>query len=367
MSTPKITRAIHLLFRQIRYVAHTLTKGIIRWLLRGLLVLGGKPFASKAGFVLPTTVLLLLVVTLTVGAISYRTYTRSQQATMERQQRVIYNAATPAIDRAKSKLEFLFNSNRDRRFAGVPAEDQLLGMMLNDGTNGVAHYPFDNPAVDPYTFKDDDETRIDINGDGKKDNAWKYETDRDGDGVNDSRVVYSIIFNAPDPADITRDRELSLRDSTGPAVEKRANQLLVRNAPLSNNTQTNPACVRNAEGDGGALALLTEQGWFEDQVNTTLLRKNFQVDAYVLPIDAPGGGAIPGSSIATLEFQQDRQANQGFRWAAWFRNDLEIYPGPDFFWNGAMHTEGSYFVADKFKSYLVSSQFSCLYKKMRLR
>jgi hypothetical protein len=363
MSTPKITRAIHLLFRQIRYVAHTLTKGIIRWLLRGLLVLGGKPFASKAGFVLPTTVLLLLVVTLTVGAISYRTYTRSQQATMERQQRVIYNAATPAIDRAKSKLEFLFNSNRDRRFAGVPAEDQLLGMMLNDGTNGVAHYPFDNPAVDPYTFKDDDETRIDINGDGKKDNAWKYETDRDGDGVNDSRVVYSIIFDKPDEGSAA-DTELSLRDSTNATIQRRARRLLVRNAPLSNNTQTNPACVRNVGGTEAALAIEGEgDGWFIDPVNTTLLRKNFQVDAYVLPIDAPRGGAIPGSSIATLEFQQDRQSNRGFRWAAWFRNDLEIYPGPDFFWNGAMHTEGNYFVADKFKSYLVSSQFSCLYDK----
>jgi hypothetical protein len=357
MSTPKITRAIHLLFRQIRYVAHTLTKGIIRWLLRGLLVLGGKPFASKAGFVLPTTVLLLLVVTLTVGAISYRTYTRSQQATMERQQRVIYNAATPAIDRAKSKLEFLFNSNRDRRFSPDRDEKELLSMMLNDGADIER---FSTTGPDPYEFPD--EARIDINNDGKRDNAWKYETDRDGDGVNDSRVVYSIIFDAPDEAEWRADAELSLRDSTNAAIQKRARRLLVRNAPLSNNTQTNPACLRDV--GGVATEQETEQaGWFIDQVNRTLLRKNFQVDAYVLPIDAPRGGAIPGSSIATLEFQQDRQANRGFRWAAWFRNDLEIYPGPDFFWNGAMHTEGNYFIADKFKSYLVSSQFSCLYDK----
>ncbi|WAL58165.1 hormogonium polysaccharide biosynthesis protein HpsA [Thermocoleostomius sinensis] len=365
MSTPKITRAIYLFFRQMCDMAHTATKGIIRWLLRGLIILGSNPFASKAGFVLPTTVLLLLVVTLTVGAISYRTYTRSQQATIERQQRVIYNAATPAIERAKSKLEFLFNSNRDRRFAGVPNENTLLGMMLNDGTNGVPHYPFDNDAVDPYTFVDEDpeksEVRIDINGDGKKDNAWKYETDRDGDGVNDSRIVYSIIFDKPDEGNAA-DTELSLRDSTDATIQRRARRLLVRNAPLSSNTQTNPACVRNVGGTGNAPEI-EGTGWFEDPVDTTLVRKNFQVDAYVLPIDGPEGNAIPGSSIATLEFQQDRQANQGFRWAAWFRNDLEIYPGPDFFWNGAMHTEGNYFVADRFKSYLVSSQFSCLYKK----
>jgi len=353
MSTPKMTRAIQNLFKQISQMAHTLTKGLIRWLLRGLLMIGRGSIASKAGFVLPTTVLLLLVVTLTVGAISFRTYTRSQQAIGERQQRVVYNAATPAIDRAKAKLEFLFNGNRDRRAGGVLPEDQLLGMMLNDGTtNGVPRYPATGP--DPYTFPG--EKRIDINGDGKKDNAWVYETEQDANGRS-NQIAYSIIFDAPN----ANQTALTLLDSTTTTLGNRARALLVRNAPLSNNTQTNPACVRNTGDDAGSSLLSEQGGWFEDQVDTTMLRKNFQVDAYVLPL--VNGNPDPSSTIATLEFQQDREATQGFRWAAWFRNDIEVFPGPEFNWNGAMHTEGSYFFAGNFRSYMVSDPDSCLYKE----
>jgi hypothetical protein len=335
-------------------MARSLTKGFIGWLLRGLLVISGKPFASKAGFVLPTTVLLLLVVTLTVGAIGYRTYTRSQQAIGERQQRVIYNAATPAIDRAKSKLEFLFNTGRDRRFGGVPSEDQLLGMMLNDGTNGIPPYPSGGP--DPYTFPE--ERRIDLNGDGNLDNAWMYEADRDGDGELDSRVAYSIIFDAPEP----NEADVALRDSTRDAINRRANRLLIRNAPLSNQVEVDPLCVRNEDNPNAVVPLISERGWFEDQLDTTRLRKNFQVNAYVLPLN-PDQTIDPNTTVATLEFQQDREAIQGFKWAAWFRNDLEIFPGPPFNWNGAMHTEGSYFVTGNFRAYMVSSPASCLYRE----
>ncbi|GAB4371378.1 MAG: hypothetical protein Kow00121_12840 [Elainellaceae cyanobacterium] len=357
MSTPKMIRAVQNLFKQIHRMARTLTKAIVGWLLRGLLVTGRKPLASKAGFVLPTTVLLLLVVTLTVGAIGYRTYTRSQQVIGERQQRVIYNAATPAIDRAKSKLEFMFTSGRDRRYGGVPSEGQLLGMMLNDGTNGVPRYPADGP--DPYTFPD--EQRMDLNGDGKLDNAWYYKLDRDGDGTDDSRVVYSVVFGTP-PANAT-DANLSIRNSTRDAFIARAAQLMVRNAPLSNASQTNTACLRDDNsGQSTFVPIVSEQGWFEDPTDTTRLRKNFQVDAFVLPI-RPDGTVDANSTVATLEFQQDRQATQGFKWAAWFRNDIEVFPGPQFNWNGAMHTEGSYFVSGNFRAYMVSSPFSCLYRE----
>jgi hypothetical protein len=109
MSTHKLTRAARQLLNQIHKLARTLTKGLVLWLLRSLLVLGRQPMFARAGFVLPTTVLLLLVLTLTVGSIGYRTYTRTNQAIGARQQRVIFNAATPAIDRARSKLEFLFD------------------------------------------------------------------------------------------------------------------------------------------------------------------------------------------------------------------------------------------------------------------
>jgi hypothetical protein len=328
-------------------MARSFTKGLISWLLRSLLVLGRQPRWAKAGFVLPTTILLLLVVTLTVGAIGFRTFTRTQQTIGERQQRVIYNAATPALDRAKAKLEFLFDVNRDPRGRVAAPEKDLFHMMLNDGV-GVAVHP---SGIDPYTFTDSNaalnESRLDING-GGADNAWKYRADTNGDGTLDATIAYSIIFQTPAPANIGELKDT--RDTGGAA--NRAAKLQIRNTPLSNATQI--SSCRPSTGENVGVPSTDGQGWFKDPVNTTILRKNFQVDVYVLP-DNPNG------AIATIEFQQDRQANQGFKWAAWFRNDLEIFPGPTFNWNGAMHSEGSFFVNGPFKGYMISSIASCLY------
>ena len=346
MSTPRIIRAAQTLLHQISRMARAFTKGLINWLLRSLLVLGRQPHWSKAGFVLPTTVLLLLVVTLTVGAIGFRTFSRTQQTIGERQQRVIYNAATPALDRAKAKLEFLFDINRDPRGGVVPKEETLLHMMLNDAGGSVAAHA---SGIDPYTFTDSNatlnETRLDVNG-GGMDNAWKYRADTNGDGTLDATVAYSIIFQAPANKDELKDT----RDNVGAA--NRAGKLQIRNTPLSSATQI--SSCRPATGSTGGVPQTNDEGWFKDPINTTILRKNFQVDVYVLP-DSPNG------AIATIEFQQDRQANQGFKWAAWFRNDIEVFPGPAFNWNGAMHSEGNVIVEGNFKGYMISSIASCLY------
>ena len=354
MSTPKLMRAVQHLFRSTSRTAQKLPKLLIRWLFRNWLLVGRRT-AAQAGFVLPTTILLLLVVTLTVGAIGYRTFTRSQQVIGERQQRVIYNAATPAIDRAKAKLEFLFDPDKgDKRGGGVPRDLQLVGMMLNDGRDlGGGYKVAPTTGQDPYTLPQ--ETRMDINGDGVKDNAWWYNADLDGDGVttgtNDGKVYYSIVFTAPTDPALLRSADVNARATAKPFP-------LVRNAPLSNATQTSNSCSlrsNNTDPAANRLQVINGDGWFPDELNTTKLRKNFQVDAYVLPNN-------PNSTIATLEFQQDREATQGFKWAAWFRNDLEIFPGPPFNWNGAMHTEGNLVIGGgSFRSYMISSPFSCLY------
>lgn len=195
MSTRRLTRAIQYLLTQAQHITKKLTKRLVRWLFRNLLILGKYPQLSSAGFVLPTTVLLVLVLLLTVGSIGYRTYTRTVQTIGERQQRVIYNAATPTLDRAKAKLEYLFDSRKDPRFpSGIPSETWLLGMMLNDGIpilgTTVPLHPDTaaDPTADPYTLPG--EARVDLNGDGLDDNAWIYPADTDGDGVDDSRVAY---------------------------------------------------------------------------------------------------------------------------------------------------------------------------------
>ncbi|MGB3493945.1 MAG: hormogonium polysaccharide biosynthesis protein HpsA [Elainellaceae cyanobacterium] len=354
MTNRRLNQAIRRVLSAAKNFVQRTTKAFVLWVLKGLLLYGRQPVARKSGFVLPTTVLLLLVLTLTVGAITLRTYSRTEQAIGERSQRVVYNAATPAIDRAKAKLEYLFNRQRDPRLpSGIPGETQLWGMMVNDGEerNGLTVPPhrINNDAgdpVDPYTFPD--ETRLDLDGDGLLDNAWSYRTDTNGDGEGneEATVAYSILSGTPaDPA--------NMQLASDEDIANRADALQVRHGPLSATTELNTACV-TAES---AAAAPVEAGWFTDQGNSSVLRKNFQVDAYILPDDANG-------TVATVEFHQDRQLAKGNKWGAWFRNDLEIFPGPEFNWNGAMHTEGNLVVGNtRFHGFLVSSPASCLYTR----
>lgn len=363
MSHRKLAQAIQGLFRQSWRLYRSLTKTLINWILRTTLSKQRRGRVSTAGFVLPTTVLLILVVALTVGALTFRAYNRNTQVIGEAQQRVIYNAATPAIDRARSKLEFLFDSNRDTRYpGGVPGESLLYNMMLNDGSGGIVQLPVKDEngnLIDAYKLPD--ETRIDLNGDSKKDNAWSFRTDTDSDGKADATVVYSIVLRTPyDPtkpnktineqlvalSDKTK-ANFDIKDKDGNVVEPAA--LVVRHGPLSNDIQA-IGCKTTAENDS------PEGGWFEDTSNTSVLLKNFQVDALVIPDSAK-------STAVTLELHQDRRINRGNKWGAWFRNDLEIYPGALFNWNGAMHTEGSLILGEngKLNAHLVSGKNSCVY------
>ncbi|MEL6222594.1 MAG: hormogonium polysaccharide biosynthesis protein HpsA [Cyanobacteria bacterium J06627_8] len=359
---------------------HSTVKNGVRWLLRVLLKVDRSPRWLSPGFVLPSTVLLLLIVTLTVGSISLRTLSRTTQAIGDRQQQVIYNVATPAIDRAKAKVEFLFDPSQDNRLpTGVPSEQQLLAMMLNrppvDPANllpdEVRQLSIETPdsgvaGTDPYTFPDERATanalglpvgldgRLDLNGDGAPDNAWVYAADTDNNGVDDALVAYSILFQTPANLD-------DLANSSDAAIAARADNLQVRNAPLSSIIPANPACQNRA------AAPPIESGWFTDLAAS---RKNFQVDAVVIPVveeQVANGQFVPSptATTATLEFQQDRQYDEGNKWGAWFRNDLEIYSAPLFNWNGAMHTEGNLIVGrnNRFRAFLISSPSSCLYDR----
>ncbi|MEM9093208.1 MAG: hypothetical protein AAGC93_31330, partial [Cyanobacteria bacterium P01_F01_bin.53] len=104
-----------------------LLKRFMQSLLRLLFRFSGRRTA-EAGFVFPTTVLLVLMVALTAGALTYRAYSRSSQVIVERQQQIIENAATPAVDRFKAKMEYLF-SGEDRPTAKVPPSKALENLL----------------------------------------------------------------------------------------------------------------------------------------------------------------------------------------------------------------------------------------------
>ncbi len=308
-------------------------KGVFRLWSR----LGGRR-SAQVGFVFPTTLLLVLMVLLTVTALTYRSFTRSQSAIVEREQQVIYNSATPAIDRAKAKLEFLFNRD-DRLPNGLPNSDLLAQLMLPyDATKTpLVSGSLATTSGDPYTLQG--ETRIDINNDGNLDNAWYFLTDLNGDGTtaNNEIVAYSILMDDESGTGSNRIRLGS------PVNDAKAQALVTRTGPLAT-TETAPNC-ESASPEGG---------W---QVVNSSLQKNFQVDVFVANTNA----ANP--TYETLEFQQSRIANRANKWGAWFRYDLEFYPGRDFNWNGAMHTDGNFGIADRLEVFMISSHNSCLYSK----
>ena len=321
MSINKQDKAKQSLLKQIEQLSKIDLKQQIQWLLRSWIVGLRQP---QAGFVLPTVVLVLLVVGLTVAALLIRSLSRTTQVIGQREQQEIYNAATPAIDRAKSKLEYLFTNGKTP--SGIPPESQLAVLMNDDN-----YYTF--PGKTPSQA----ETRLNLdNNTATKENAWFYQ---DSSG---NTIAYSILMKTEQGA---------VNVSTSDLATK-ANNLIVRSGPVST-VQPSSACIT---AGSGAL----EQGWFKDSASTGFLRKNFQVNAVVLR--NPNANS---QTATTLEFQQERQVDRGNKWGAWFLNDLEIFPGPAFNWNGSLHTEGSVFLGqenqNRFKGYLISAPASCLY------
>lgn len=335
MAIRKRSKSKQNIFKQIWKLHSTIFMWLIKWFLRSLLILSRRVRFAKSGFVLPTTVMLLLVVTIVIGALIVRTSSRANQVFAERQENYISNAASPAIDRAKSKLEYLFSNTNSGIPNGVPGQSVLVNLM-KPPTSGS----------DVYTLGG--ETRLDLDNDGNADNAWFFPADTNGDGQNDATVAYSIIGQVP-----TNQNELNDQSST--AINTRANNLLVRNTPVFD--------AANSISSSCPQGQTQEEGWFISNNNSSLLRKNFQINAVVIPNNRTTAAS---TAYSTLELQQDRQFDRGNKWGAWFRYDLEIFNLPQFNWNGAIHTEGSFFVGDNdntFAAYLISSPSSCFYSR----
>ncbi|MGC1216233.1 MAG: hormogonium polysaccharide biosynthesis protein HpsA, partial [Phormidesmis sp.] len=330
-------------------------------LLRSLFFINKPTRFSRAGFVLPTTVLLLLMVTLTAGALSFRTFSRTQSVIAQREQEVILGAATPAIDRAKSKIEYLFS--KDIRLpGGLPTSNKIQAMMRNvsnDEPGGSANTPLpggpvgiDPETLPPYTLPD--ETRLDLNSDDILDNAWSFPTDIDGDGTASANelIVYSVIMDDAqgDPADPGNpDRVKRINDAVS---NEKAKALVSRNASIDTAAQGN-TCPKPDDATGLADRGVNSPGW--EALDSVTLLKNFQIDVFVI------NDNLANRTVSTLEFQQVRQAIRGNKWGAWFKNDIELFPDAGFVWNGAMHTEGSIFLGDSPRLNMVSAYASCLY------
>ncbi|AFZ31396.1 hypothetical protein Glo7428_2901 [Gloeocapsa sp. PCC 7428] len=304
-----------------------------QWLLRSLIVM--RQNSSTSGFVLPTVAMVSLVIVLLTTAILVRSFDRSRTASNLRVSEAALNAATPALDRARAKIDALL---LDQTLPQVTPTDAELENALNRNS---------------YTLGD--ETRLKLAQDNSSRNnnpnntlttAWKFPVDTDSNGKFDSYTLYGIYF----------------RSNT---TEAARNPLQARTPPMQSEA-LGRECENVFSNSDRALG---DSGWYQSGGK---LSKSFFVYTATVPIANPPNDnnyeAYRGNrSFYALEFQQDRSRTPLRNHAALFQNDLEITPDSTFRLNGRIATNGNLLVGSQNNAttqfYQVSSPYSCFYNE----
>ncbi len=114
MFKSKLSKVIVSLLRRIAGVTRSGAKRLMRAMLQALMAMGRRARLPMAGFVLPTVTMVLLVVILLTVAITLRSFDRANTARNVRVNQQVLAAATPALDRAKAKLQFMLREDPQR-------------------------------------------------------------------------------------------------------------------------------------------------------------------------------------------------------------------------------------------------------------
>jgi len=347
---------IPLLFRPIRTFFRRATRGLMRSLSRNMRGMDRRDRRRVAGFVLPTVTMVLLVVVLLSVAILFRSMERAKYAQYSRVDEATLQAATPALQRAKSKLQALFN-DPTLPTRGTPTESALYTALSRSGA---------------YTLPDEVplEVRYDIDGGGiaepdsstpleeweKIQTAWKFPIDTDNDGLYDTWTLYGIYFRSPS------------RDADGNFNRERT-PLDARTPPRSSTAALNSACASQGVG-----TLVGDLGWYSAGSN---LKKSFFTYVANVPIsqddidnlnsvyDSGDFQVKPGTSgFSALEYQQDLLRIPLNNSAVVYRDDLAFAPGGfPFRLNGRILTNSNLIVTQfaGLDFFLVSDPDSCYY------
>ncbi|NET62426.1 MAG: hypothetical protein F6K47_41895, partial [Symploca sp. SIO2E6] len=193
MSVSKKQRnVIYQLYKQILHLAKQITKSLMNWLLRSLMVISRRSRWARAGFVLPTVVMVTLVVVLLTTAVTIRSFDRAKNAGNVRVDSAVMAAATPTIERAVAKLNALFNDPLLPR--ATPSEASLNSVMVGSAPTygNLATYTLGTPGAA------DAEVPLVVTYQGKEiRTAWRYPVDTNNDGLFDSFNFYGIYFESP--------------------------------------------------------------------------------------------------------------------------------------------------------------------------
>jgi hypothetical protein len=358
-SKRQLVKAIKILSRRfIKFSKKYLTviKKSINWLLRTLFITRRRRESANAGFVLPTVAMVALVVVLLTTAILFRSFDRSKNASNVRVNQAVLNAAAPSIERARAKLNTLFEDPTLPR--GTPSDSALYDALkkdkyrLGDESRLKLAYDFNaTSGIQSSTARlEDDETLK---------TAWKYAVDTDNNGLKDSYTLYGIYFRSPG------------RNASGDFNRQRS-PLDARTPPMDNDI-ANQQCKNAA----GFSTLVGNSSWYKLQSGN--LGKSFFTYSVNVPItkseynsltDKTGFEEYKGNKgFVALEFQQDRSRIPLPNNAVWYQNDLEVFTGStQLLLNGRIHTNGNLLVGvgnstGSITLRQVSSKSSCFYNQ----
>ncbi|NEQ21340.1 MAG: hypothetical protein F6K28_19375, partial [Microcoleus sp. SIO2G3] len=338
------------------------------WLLRSFFVMGRRsPGQSKAGFVLPTVVMVLLVVILLTTVIVIRSFDRSKNISNYRVNQEVLNAALPALDRAKAKIEALFADPNLPR--GTPTDISIEEVLIRrDPVTKKGKYDLDDEiplelaydlngggGIDAGTSIEDKETSA---------TAWRFPVDTDNNGKFDSFTLYGILFRTPPT------------DPNGDATRERS-PLETRALPMQQG-EGSAAC---AAATGTSASLVGSKGWYK--IGSQLKRSVFVYVATVPITDTTAAGIVPAGAASTLyenykgnkgfsalEYQQDQAKIPLANNAVLYEDDVEIVSGPAFRLNGRVFTNSNLFVTELGNPVVlrqVSSRNSCFYEAVNAK
>ncbi len=334
----QIIKATKKFLNRLRKQLSSAIKKQIIWLLRTFFITKKRRGSVNAGFVLPTVVMVSIVVVLLTAAILFRSFERSKNASNVRVNEVVLKSASPALDRAKAKINQLF---QDPRLPRSTPTDFSLSQVINGNIN---QYTFgDETQLQLVTTTPVSQTKQTLQ------TAWKYPVDTNNNGKFDSYTIYGIYFLTP-------------------TTVRPRSSIEARTTPMDQGTNGNQ-CTSTISTSAD---LVGSQGWYK--VGGVLERSIF-VYTTTVPITDIKTPSLDGNGtkyevftgnqgFAALEYQQDRTRVPLTNNAVIFDNDLAITPGTGLNLNGRVFTNANLLTrgsSGAIRYYLVSSPASCYY------
>lgn len=312
-------------------VLSAINKQII-WLLRTISSTRKRRETSNAGFVLPTVVMVSIVVILLTAAVLFRSFQRAQNASNVRINEVVLQAASPALDRARAKLDKLFD---DRRLPRATPSDTALEEIFKN-------------YLTEYTFGDETPLKLSYESSNDLPSAWMFPIDTNNNGKFDAYTLYAIYFRNP--------------PTKSGKYERARNPLEARTPPMTSGN-VGSGCD---DTFGTSATLVGSTGWFNIAGK---LRKSFFVYTANVPITSkPADDQYEiyqgNKGFSGLEFQQERVQLPLVNNAVVYEDDIALNPGPKFNLNGRILTNSNFLTAsgsNVIDLYQVSSPKSCFY------